>query len=113
LQPQLLQVNALRAVPSETSNDTSLRLFPLLFLSNIFVDPWTLPRGLRPFVDVNPLSTPAGAEGERSFAAACYGARSRRWRTAAGHAPRECAVSEGGPPAGAVRDPQATRPAVG
>ena len=31
-------------------------LFPLIFLSNIFVDPETLPGGLKAFVDVNPIS---------------------------------------------------------
>ena len=31
-------------------------VFPLLFLSNIFVDPSTLPAGLEAFVDVNPIS---------------------------------------------------------
>ena len=31
-------------------------VFPLLFLSNIFVDPSTLPSGLEAFVDVNPIS---------------------------------------------------------
>ena len=33
-----------------------LGIFPLIFLSNIFVEPETLPRGLKAFVDVNPIS---------------------------------------------------------
>ena len=31
-------------------------LFPLIFLSNIFVEPETLPGWLEAFVDVNPIS---------------------------------------------------------
>ncbi|HYF28053.1 MAG TPA: ABC transporter permease [Baekduia sp.] len=31
-------------------------IFPLIFLSNIFVEPSTLPSGLEAFVDVNPIS---------------------------------------------------------
>jgi ABC-2 type transport system permease protein len=31
-------------------------LFPLTFLSNIFVEPETMPAGLRAFADVNPIS---------------------------------------------------------
>ena len=31
-------------------------IFPLTFLSNVFVDPRTLPAGLEAFVDVNPIS---------------------------------------------------------
>ncbi len=31
-------------------------LFPLIFLSNIFVDPRTLPSGLKTFVELNPIS---------------------------------------------------------
>lgn len=36
-------------------------LFPLTFLSNVFVDPDTLPGPLKAFVDVNPISTLATA----------------------------------------------------
>ncbi len=36
-------------------------LFPLTFLSNVFVDPETLPAGLEEFVDVNPISILATA----------------------------------------------------
>jgi ABC-2 type transport system permease protein len=32
-------------------------IFPLTFLSNVFVDPETLPSALKAFVDVNPIST--------------------------------------------------------
>jgi ABC-2 type transport system permease protein len=31
-------------------------IFPLTFLSNVYVDPDTLPRGLEAFVDANPIS---------------------------------------------------------
>ena len=31
-------------------------IFPLTFLSNVFVEPETLPAGLEAFVDVNPIS---------------------------------------------------------
>jgi ABC-2 type transport system permease protein len=36
-------------------------IFPLTFLSNVFVDPDTLPAGLEAFVDVNPISILATA----------------------------------------------------
>jgi ABC-2 type transport system permease protein len=36
-------------------------IFPLTFLSNVFVDPETLPSALRGFVDVNPISILATA----------------------------------------------------
>ena len=42
--------------PSAVMNTGFMALFPLLFLSNIFVDPDTLPSGLKTFVDVNPMS---------------------------------------------------------
>ena len=42
--------------PSAVMNTGFMALFPLLFLSNIFVDPDTLPSGLEAFVDVNPMS---------------------------------------------------------
>ncbi len=33
-----------------------MTIFPLTFLSNVFVEPETLPAGLEWFVDVNPVS---------------------------------------------------------
>ena len=36
-------------------------IFPLTFLSSVFVDPKTLPAGLEAFVDVNPISILATA----------------------------------------------------
>jgi ABC-2 type transport system permease protein len=36
-------------------------IFPLTFLSNVFVDPETLPAGLQEFVEVNPISILATA----------------------------------------------------
>lgn len=36
-------------------------LFPLTFVSNVFVDPRTLPQWLQRFVDINPISILATA----------------------------------------------------
>jgi ABC-2 type transport system permease protein len=42
--------------PNAVLNTGFMVLFPLVFLSNIFVEPSTLPDWLRTFVDVNPIS---------------------------------------------------------
>ncbi|MGY1710485.1 ABC transporter permease [Geodermatophilus sp. SYSU D00758] len=42
--------------PNAVLNAGFTALFPLTFLSNVFVDPATLPGPLRAFVDVNPIS---------------------------------------------------------
>lgn len=42
--------------PNAVLNAGFLGVFPLLFISNIFVDPSTLPSWLEAFVDVNPIS---------------------------------------------------------
>jgi ABC-2 type transport system permease protein len=42
--------------PNAVMNAGFTALFPLTFLSNVFVDPQTLPKGLEAFVDVNPIS---------------------------------------------------------
>jgi ABC-2 type transport system permease protein len=42
--------------PSAVMNTGFMALFPLIFLSNIFVEPSTLPGWLEAFVDVNPIS---------------------------------------------------------
>ncbi len=42
--------------PSAVMNAGFMGIFPLTFLSNVFVDPATLPAGLKAFVDVNPIS---------------------------------------------------------
>lgn len=42
--------------PNAVMNAGFMSIFPLLFLSNIFVEPSTLPSGLEAFVDVNPIS---------------------------------------------------------
>jgi ABC-2 type transport system permease protein len=42
--------------PSAVMNTGFMALFPLIFLSNIFVSPSTLPEWLEAFVDVNPIS---------------------------------------------------------
>ena len=43
--------------PNAVMNAGFMSIFPLTFLSNVFVDPETLPAGLEAFVDVNPIST--------------------------------------------------------
>ncbi|MBA2636659.1 MAG: ABC transporter permease [Solirubrobacterales bacterium] len=47
--------------PSAVMNAGFMGIFPLTFLSNVFVDPSTLPAGLEAFVNVNPISILATA----------------------------------------------------
>ena len=47
--------------PSAVMNAGFMGIFPLTFLSNVFVDPTTLPGVLEAFVDVNPISILATA----------------------------------------------------
>jgi ABC-2 type transport system permease protein len=47
--------------PSAVMNAGFMGIFPLTFLSNVFVDPNTLPPALEAFVNVNPISTLATA----------------------------------------------------
>src|SRR5919106_128758 len=42
--------------PNATMNAGFMSIFPLTFLSNVYVDPDTLPDGLREFVEVNPIT---------------------------------------------------------
>jgi len=49
-------VGLLLRTPSAVMNAGFMALFPLIFLSNIFVEPSTLPRALEAFVGVNPVS---------------------------------------------------------
>jgi ABC-2 type transport system permease protein len=42
--------------PNAVMNAGFMGIFPLTFLSNVFVDPETLPAALEAFVDVNPIS---------------------------------------------------------
>ena len=49
-------VGLLMRAPNAVMNTGFMALFPLLFLSNAFVPPDTLPAGLKAFVDVNPVS---------------------------------------------------------
>jgi ABC-2 type transport system permease protein len=42
--------------PNAVMNAGFMGIFPLTFLSNVFVDPTTLPGALEAFVDVNPIS---------------------------------------------------------
>ena len=47
--------------PNAVMNAGFMSIFPLTFLSNVFVDPETLPAGLEAFVNVNPISILATA----------------------------------------------------
>jgi ABC-2 type transport system permease protein len=47
--------------PNAVMNAGFMAIFPLTFLSNVFVDPSTLPGPLQAFVDVNPISVLATA----------------------------------------------------
>ena len=47
--------------PSAVMNAGFMAIFPLTFLSNVFVDPETLPGPLEAFVNINPISTLASA----------------------------------------------------
>ena len=47
--------------PNAVMNAGFMAIFPLTFLSNVFVDPETLPSVLKAFVDVNPISILATA----------------------------------------------------
>jgi daunorubicin/doxorubicin transport system permease protein len=47
--------------PNAVMNAGFMGIFPLTFLSNVFVDPETLPSVLESFVDVNPISILASA----------------------------------------------------
>ena len=47
--------------PSAVMNTGFMAIFPLTFLSNVFVEPETLPSALEAFVDVNPISILASA----------------------------------------------------
>ena len=49
-------VGLLMRAPNAVSNAGSMALFPLVFLSNVFVAPETLPGSLEAFVDVSPIS---------------------------------------------------------
>jgi ABC-2 type transport system permease protein len=42
--------------PNATMNAGFMSIFPLTFLSNVYVEPDTLPSGLKAFVDANPIS---------------------------------------------------------
>jgi ABC-2 type transport system permease protein len=47
--------------PNAVMNAGFMGIFPLTFLSNVFVDPTTLPSALEAFVEVNPISILATA----------------------------------------------------
>jgi ABC-2 type transport system permease protein len=49
-------VGLLMRSPNAVMNAGFMALFPLTFLSNVFVEPETLPRVLEAFVDANPIS---------------------------------------------------------
>jgi ABC-2 type transport system permease protein len=46
----------LMRAPNAVMNAGFMGIFPLTFLSNVYVDPSTLPAGLEAFVEVNPIS---------------------------------------------------------
>ena len=54
-------IGLLMRSPNAVMNAGFMGIFPLTFLSNVFVDPETLPAGLEAFVDVNPISILATA----------------------------------------------------
>lgn len=54
-------VGLLLRTPNAVLNGGFMAIFPLTFLSNVFVDPATLPGPLEAFVNVNPISTLASA----------------------------------------------------
>jgi ABC-2 type transport system permease protein len=47
--------------PNAVMNAGFMAIFPLTFLSNVFVDPSTLPAPLEKFVELNPISILADA----------------------------------------------------
>jgi ABC-2 type transport system permease protein len=49
-------IGLLMRAPNAVMNAGFMGLFPITFLSNVFVDPETLPGWLEAFVDVNPIS---------------------------------------------------------
>lgn len=51
----------LMRTPNAVMNAGFMAILPLTFLSNVFIDPRTLPGGLEAFVNVNPISTLATA----------------------------------------------------
>ncbi len=54
-------IGLLMRTPNAVMNAGFMGIFPLTFLSNVFVEPKTLPSALKAFVDVNPISTLATA----------------------------------------------------
>ena len=54
-------IGLLMRSPNAVMNAGFMGIFPLTFLSNVFVDPSTLPSALEAFVDVNPISILASA----------------------------------------------------
>src|SRR5690606_34491066 len=49
-------IGLLMRSPSAVMNTGFMFLFPITFVSNVFVDPSTLPAALEAIVDVNPIS---------------------------------------------------------
>jgi ABC-2 type transport system permease protein len=54
-------IGLLMRTPNAVMNAGFMGIFPLTFLSNVFVEPETLPSALETFVDVNPISILATA----------------------------------------------------
>jgi ABC-2 type transport system permease protein len=53
--------------PNAVMNAGFMTIFPLTFLSNVFVDPDTLPSALEAFVNANPISTLATASSQIQY----------------------------------------------
>jgi ABC-2 type transport system permease protein len=56
-----MTVGLLMRTPNAVMNGGFMVMFPLTFVSNVFVDPDTLPSGLEAVVEVNPISILANA----------------------------------------------------
>ena len=56
-----MTIGLLLRSPNAVMNAGFMGIFPLTFMSNVFVDPETLPAGLEAFVEVNPISILATA----------------------------------------------------
>ncbi len=71
--------------PNAVMNAGFMGIFPLTFLSNVFVDPSTLPSALEAFVNVNPISILADASRGLMEGNAAGGAIAIALATAAAH----------------------------
>jgi ABC-2 type transport system permease protein len=77
-------IGLLMRAPNAVMNAGFMGLFPLIFLSNIFVDPATMPSWLQTFVDLNPISHLTTAVRELMAGSASLGQIALPLATAAG-----------------------------